>query len=455
MLAAESKTEAFAKCFDRAAAILRVNLRYFIAPAICVLFAVSIVAAQTVGKTTAANKTFADSLNNAPPKRINENELTDQYRYIIGSSVSDFGKQLNEAGASGYELLFATKIPLRDFEPDYEQMSIAAVLKYDGEQTFDYKYFASTDPAAAESEMIALGDKGFRYRKTFWFTDGEKGDTCCTKENTARCASNDSASNFRVGSVVLMERGSGKQIKRCYRILSGGTKLYVWEKSAIPNLREAFAEAVKTSFPVGLFFNQMNFRDSIIVEAETSENAAANQDEMFEYKIVRSEFGNKFRGEVDELTRNGWRVLLKEVNFALMAKSKAAAEPVIYALVAADKENYLSEAAKLAEQGAVFHLVDFNRRGLDYYEGKLLFERKSKDDGKRYEYTAVKITEKPAYPQIQRGLCAKKRVMPKQTEAPMNEFRRLVEKGFAPRAMYYADGIIVLFERASSETRTQ
>lgn len=379
-------------------------------------------------------------------QNITASETSEPYKYMIGESPEEFKKQLNEWGRRGYKLLVSTKIPLTDNEQSFEQMILAGVLKYDGEEVFKYDLFVAYDPINAETLLNEFAKKDFQFRKSFWFTEGIKNSPNCDGDEISQILCRSKASQgIRTGSVLLMERKREKSLRKRYFVLSGGSKVFVWEKSTLANLKEGFEEKLKESFfvPVGLFYYQLNFRDSVIVEIAEDNEISPELQKRISYKIVRHESGGKFKKEVAILGKKGYRIIAKEKNFAVMARNEEDKTSVSYSIVAAHRKKYLEEISDLAALGARFKLVDYDHHSIDQFEGKLLFEQIATDESRRFEYKAVKLTEKPEYPNKK----LKQRIVHPPSESALIEFNEFIKEGFQVRALFYSDGVVVLLEK--------
>ena len=377
------------------------------------------------------------------------------YKYIVGQSPDEFKDLLNEWGEKGYKYFMSTKIPLEDSEQSYKQMILAAILKYDGEEKFKYELFAATDTYNAENFLNKFSQQGFRYRKSFWFTEGMKDSGNCDGDETSQILCRASKMNgIRTGSVILMESGSGKKTSKTYKVLTGGgRKIFIWDKSSAANLKEIFDDTLKESFfiPVGLFFYQLNFYDAVIVEITDAAEIEPKLQAQISYKVVRHELGGRFNKEIETLSKDDYQIILKEKNFAVLARNENDRNQVTYTIVAAHRKKYLEEISRLANQGYKFSLVDYDHHSVDQFEGKILFEKNVKDDGRRFEYKSVKLTEKPQYP----NETVKQRIVYPAPETAINELKKLTEEGYKIRALFYSHGIAALLEKEINPSSTQ
>jgi len=396
-------------------------------------------------------KFYAQAPSNQNPQKNPNTDTPEKYKYIVGQSPDEFKKLLNEWGARKYKLLTAAKIPLRNSERSNRQLIIAAILSYDAEESFEYEIQPAYSPSEAELLLNNYGGKGFQYRKSISFVEGDKEGSGCNGDFVDEILCKRTYANqISLGSLLLLERGNGKLVKRKYFVLSNPGKVFFWDRGFNENLEERFKQALETSFfiPVGFFYFVTSDQEAIIAEVSNQTDK-----ENIEYKVVWRESGAFLRKEVDALTKEGYRIILKIGTQVVLAKNKERQERVTYFsggldkknffLISAGRKKYLSEIAQIANQGAYFLTTDMEVWYGDGHEGKLFFEQNVNDSGQRFEYKDVKLTEKPLYP----NQAVKQRFVYPVTETAMNDFHRLIKEGYKPRALFYANGIIALLEK--------
>lgn len=372
-----------------------------------------------------------------------------QYQYLFSENVPSFIEKLNELGKCGYRLDKLTKFPL-EVNKKFNDLKLAGVVKLDVQNKYEYDWFEAFTPGELTTRLNYRAKKGFRLRDSI-----PSVLEACGRPST-RSASSDEIDKMidavadllytTFGKVFFLERKNNDSAELGdSRVIIGRVG---WGKSPTMELQQSLEKTVKYGFsPVDMGFGKIGNRYAVFLvmtnNGSLPDSAVKNNPV---YKVVKSEYG--FEKKVNLLAKQGFKIQFYDTygayGFVTMIKENQVSSPVSYQWVNVLEKNWQNKILKLSQQGAVYKTLGTTATTLycDDFEGKLVFETPLVDNGKKYEYKLLKMSDRTSYAgnkQLPRPL------MP-SAEA-LENFDKLLKEGFIIRDLFYAEGIHVLFER--------
>lgn len=392
------------------------------------LIAPSVVTAQTV-----ENKT--------PNSEIPKPQAV--YEYIAPRTIVDFMYAVKEAGQRGFRLDKLTAVPSGEAETSKEKAGrtvLAGIVRYDGENRYDYNFFFAEGEKAPDNKLNLLADKGWYFREVLSvFGGGADTDPSGLFENSVYKLPT-------VGNLYLLERVSESKNNRQYKLLKAGVGL---GRNPTEKMQALLNEALKEDFvPVATYFtfditSIVSVDSYFAILVEKGATGAAKP----EYRFIRSNRNDGLRKEIDKVTAEGYRIGLHNLNSAIMIRdSGEKSAPVAYQWVVTDKKDYASNLARVAEAETEFYSVgvDMASPG-DFVRSVLIFRNKTAGNANRFEYRALRMIP-PRQKKPKKGEPAPP---PATQEKPEDAFKKMLADGFAPRDLFYSDedSLNVLFVR--------
>lgn len=372
------------------------------------------------------------------------------YRYVFEEDVVSFIKEINELGKCGYRLDKMTKFPL-DYGKTFFGTKIAAIVKLDAPNKYEYDWFEGFTPGEITTRLNYRAKKGFRLLDSLASVEeacgrppnltGSTGDEFEKMIDTAR-----ETLYITVGSLFFLERKNDAVVELAdNRVVIGR---WGWGKSVTKELQQNLETTAGFGFsPINMGFASVGNKYAAFL-VMTKDNAVSEQSVKNNptYKVLKSEYG--FEKKVNRLAQEGFKILFYDTygayGFVTMTKAEQPSDPVSYHWVDVIDDDWQDEISNLSKQGAVYKSLGVTVTNLycTPFEGKLMFEKPLTDNGKRYEYKLLKMSERTHH--IGRKQTPR-RLTP--TKEELQEFDKLVKDGYVISDVFYEEGITVLFER--------
>lgn len=372
------------------------------------------------------------------------------YKYVFSDNITSFVKKLNELGKCGYRLDKLTKFPLESGKK-FAASKLAGIVKLDTQNKYEYDWFEAFTPGELTTRLNYRAKKGFRLRDSVDSVE----EACGRPENLITLPADDvekaintisETLNITFGKLFILER------KNEIIVELGDSRIVIgrwgWGKSPTKELQQSLEKTVKSGFvPIDMGYGKVGNRYAVFLvmtkDDSVSEYPIGNN---LTYRILKSEY--KFEKKVNFLAKQGFKILFYDTygayGFVTMFKENQSSELVSYHWVDVIEKSWQDQISELSSQGAVYKTLGSTATSLycETFEGKLLFEKPLKDNGKRNEYKILKISDRTSHAgnkQISKDLTP--------TSETLQEFDDLVKEGYVISDLFYAEGINVLFER--------
>ena len=364
-------------------------------------------------------------------------ESADTYKLVFPTSpgVDNFGEQLNKAGVDPYKLTSAVFTNKRKSTPPKDVYSFpVAILKLD-EVQHEYAWFKTTSTSLVavegfEQKYRGLSQQGFRLVDQFitraFCDDGYPlgmvfGGAC------------------EIDQLFLLERRRGVE-KPIEFILADSPPAPGFKTKMAAELTAQVKEKLADGFyPTAVF----SAWEMLLTHAENSDDLTDNPD----VQVVTS---FDVRGRVNDLAKQGYRLVLINKRAAVMYRRGPMATPLTYISLKVSDKRFDEQLAKLQESGAIYRMTYTGDSGV---EDQLMFEQGSVPNSQRHEYKVLdfefQVAEDLAPRQgAQQEVCIDLTASSKETMKLLNS---LAKQGFIVRDLFipreWMTKISVLLER--------
>lgn len=386
----------------------------------------ALLAFLSLGVSAQTGQTIELTQTNSP---VDKTAALTDFKYVTGMG-EDFFKRMNEAGKLGYKLENITLLPA-NFNKIGDPAQLAALLRLKKGNVYEYGWL---EPEAV-STFSAESTVGFDVFENIPISLDSGYSPTSRSEKTATEETLDSlmsALSMTYGSYFILERANGGKNQKDYELL---TSKFGWGKTPKKTLQAGIEKISGEGFrPTFMFPAKLGAASDISVLAVKETSDMKSVSAKPEYTLLRTEYG--FEKKINRQAQQGYRLNYITVNiaqkFALMSKNSESGAAFSYKWIDTFQNPDLSEIAKLAEQGFVYHSVMWENE----LEKKLIFEKKT-DAAEKYDYKIVKLTPRERQPGK----------TPPTSEEIKAEFERLLKEGYVVRDLFYAAGINVLLER--------
>ncbi|HEX8369812.1 MAG TPA: hypothetical protein VF604_14795 [Pyrinomonadaceae bacterium] len=363
------------------------------------------------------------------------------YEYLAPQSIVNFMYAVKEAGQRGFRLDKLTAVPSGEAGTSKEKAGrtvLAGIVRYDGENRYDYNFFFAEGEKEADNKLNLLADKGWYFREVVTvYGGGADTDPSGLFENTVY-------SLPTVGNLYLLERVSQAKSNRQYKLLKAGVGI---GKNPTEKMQSLLNEAVREDYvPVATYYS---FGVTSIVSVDSFfavlvEKSAPGAKP--EYRFIRGNRNEGLRKEIDKVTAEGYRLGVHNLNSAVMIRDAEKSAPVAYQWVLTDRKDYAANLTKVAESDAEFYSVgvDMASPG-DFVKSVLIFRNKTAGNANRFEYRTLRMI--PPRPKKQKKGAPVQ--PPPAQEKPEDVFKKMLADGYTPRDLFYSDedSLNVFFER--------
>ena len=346
----------------------------------------------------------------------------DTYKLVFptGPGTDEFGEQLIKAGEQGYKLL---SVMYRWHRSGYR--TPVALLKFDS-VPHEYTWFKAKSPyyftiPGFDEKYKEKSDQGFR------LVDFLVDDSIC--DDTDREGNCDSPADY----IFLLEREKG---------IEKPVKFIVARSVPRRKLKNGpeLTEQIKTKLADGLYpISVFNKFEILLTQMNSDELSTGNPD----VQVVTISVLHDVKGKINDLGKQGYRILLVSSGIAVMYRRADNATPVSYEWVDSDKSDFEKRVAELQARGAVYRMIYPNRARTT--KEKLIFELGAADNRVRREYRVLRF-------EFQDGKDAEGNPLPidltPSSKETVKEMNNLAQQGFVVRELFKSKKVTVLLERS-------
>jgi hypothetical protein len=354
---------------------------------------------------------YLKKIYNYPPKDKKEKKAREEKEYfqwhrenseIHSSYRNSFIEQLNKAAAQRYRLIALDSPFLGIVRQDKVQYEYAGfeVYSYSHAQ-LPREYFKEN----FERGYAPLAKQGFSVVDQVYLR--------------GRCIGDDTSSmSCEYYDFFLLERTKGVEIPRQFRL---ARHMNIWG---------LWGSGDKLTTQIN-DYRASGFNPILAVsEFEVLLQPVTDKTEFLpvgtEFKVVT---GIKLEKKVNELARQGYRLLSTRSWIAVMYRNRDTTAPVSYIWLDTEKKRFEQDLTRLQENGAIYRMTSGD-------EDRLIFEQPAADVSKRREYKVLKIqfqeTENFADQKVDIDLTP-------SSKEPIETLNRLVKEGFAVRDLFNAN----------------
>ena len=362
--------------------------------------------------------------NTPAPGLVNERNA-DSYKLVFanGPNTDDFLDQLNKAGEQGYKLLSVMYRSQRLSGWNYYRAPVA-ILKLDSVQ-HEYASFKTTSEHAHtvegfEQQYEELSKRGFH------LVDALVDVICPDTDYEGNC-------RYAYTHMFLLEREKG--VEKPLQFIVARARLQGKE-----NMGAELTEQIKAKLGEGFYpLNVFSKWEILLTQREKNELSTGNAD----VRVVTNSFPRDVKGKIEDLTRQGYRLLVVNSGIAVMYRRADSATPVSYEWVDADKGDFEKRLLELQNRGAVYRMIYLNRDRTT--KEKLILELDAADTRQRREYKVLRFEFQDV------KVAAGKMVQPELTPSSKETLKllnNLAKEGFEVRELFKSKKLSVLLERS-------
>ena len=179
----------------------------------------------------------------------------------------------------------------------------------------------------------------------------------------------------------------------------------------------------------------------ILLTKTTKSNEPSSDDP--DVQVVTSSFRHDIREKVNDLAKQGYRLVLVNSGIAVMSRRSKDAKPVSYVWLDVDAKDFAKRLLELQGMGAVYRMPYPSLEGIT--KDKLIFELGAKDQARRREYKVLDF-------EVRGTKDAAKKVhldLTPTSKETMELLNRLAKDGFAVRDLLTSDRLRVILERST------
>lgn len=315
------------------------------------------------------------SPNQAESKQRIVIESADTYELVFPTfpGVDNFGEQLNKAGVDRYKLTSAVYVRQRKSTPPKDVYSFpVAILKLD-EIQHEYAWFKTTSTSLTaiegfEQKYRALSQQGFR------LVDLILTNSFCDDGDALGMVLGGAC---EIHHLFLLERQRGVEKPIQFILADSPSRPGFKTKMAAELTAQVKEKLVDGFYPTAVF----SAWEVLLTHAEHSDDLTDNPD----LQVVTS---FDVRGRVNDLAKQGYRLLLINKRGAVMYRPGQTATPLTYISLKVRDKRFAEQLAKLQESGAVYRMTYTGDSGV---EDQLMFEQTPVADGQRHEYKVLNL----------------------------------------------------------------
>ena len=358
----------------------------------------------------------------------------DTYRLVfptrLAPGLTDFDEQLNRAGVERYKLISAVYRWQQKTTPPKDAYSVpVAILKLD-EVQHEYASFETVS-----NSLVAIDGFDQRYKhyslRGFRFVEQFMTSASCDETNALGVIFG-GACKIHHRFITERQRGVEKPIQ-----------FIVANSPPSPGFKTKMADELTSQIKEKLVDG---FYPTAVFSAwEILLTHAGNSNDLIDNPDVRVVTSFDVRGRVNDLAKQGYRLMLIEKRGAVMYRSGPTATPLTYISLKVRDKRFGEQLAKLQETGAVYRMTYTGDSGI---EDQLMFEQGPVGEGKRREYKVLRFD----FEMVQ-GPNSEVRVdLTPSAKETMKLLNTLAVEGFVVRDLFVSESVSnnvsVLLERS-------
>jgi hypothetical protein len=361
----------------------------------------------------------------------------DTYKLVFPAlpDIDRFGELLNKAGAQRYKLTSALYCRQRKSTPPKDIYSFpVAILKLD-EVQHEYAWFQTTSSSLVvidgfEQKYRELSQRGFRLVHQFLMNG-----SCDDGDPLGMIL----GGGCDIDHLFLLDRQKGVERPIQFILARSPPRPGLKARMNGELTAQVKEKLVDGFYPTAVF----SAWEILLTHAENSDDLTQNPD-------VRVVTSFDVRGRVNDLAKQGYRLLLINKRGAVMYRPGQTATPLTYISLKVRDKRSNEQLAKLQESGAVYRMTYVGDSGV---EDQLMFEQGPVAEGQRHEYKVLnlefQVTEDlPLRPAVQKEVHIDLTAASKETMKLLNS---LANEGFVVRDLFVSDivsnKVSVLLER--------
>lgn len=365
------------------------------------------------------------------------------YEYIAPQNIRNFMLALKEAGKRGFRLDKMTTLRGGEYDSSKQKANaavIAGIVKFDGENRFDYNFFFAEGEENPETTLNTLAKEGWAFRDVI--------SVAGTGDDSSLLIEDIFANRLRkfptLGNIYVLERIEGKKTARTYKLLKAGTGT---GRSPTPKLQTALDQALNEGyFPVATYYS-FDFKSLLTVDSFTG-IVVEKRDEpkKLEYKFVRGNNSSDLWKDIDEFSKQGFRIESMNFSTAILARESNNAAPVSYTRLETEEKTFPTALAATLAKGVSFHSTGIYQQGMgEMNKNLLIFENSSAPATEIRFVKMVHIIPKQFKKNPQEYL--------KTLEKPETVFQKALDEGFRPHDVYFSgkEGLVIVFTREKKQ----
>jgi len=377
---------------------------------------------QTVSPTQEATRSFVIDRNGDTYKLVfptGPDFVVIKGRYRLPED--DFCEQLNKAGEQGYNLVSVIYHWQRVSALNY-YLAPVAILKLN-EVQHEYAWFETSSNLyftlpGFEQKYTELSKRGFH------LIDYHLTDSYC--ELGQECGYHD----------FLLERERGVEKPNQFLLAH-------WRLQRKPTMAAELTAQIKDKLADGFYPSYVFSKWDILLTKMENRDELSTDDLDVQVLVSALDVKNK----VNDLARQGYRLLLVNSGIVVMGRRSNSATPVSYVWLDVKKKDFEKGLQEMQGLGAIYRMTYPNREGT---KNELIFELGAGDNGKRREYKVLKFDfQVLKYSKLigDGGKEVHVDLTPSSKEI-MKTINALAKEGFVARDLFTSDKVSVLLERS-------
>jgi polyglycine hydrolase-like protein len=362
---------------------------------------------------------------------------TDTYKLVfpVSPGLDSFGEQLNKGGEQGYKLTSVIyRWQSKSASAKHEYPIPVGILKLD-EVQHEYAWFetASTSLVAIdgfEQKYRELSQRGFR------LVDLLLTSSSCDDGNPLGIVL---GGGCDIDHLFLLERQLGVERPKQFILVRSPPRPGLKNKRDAELTAQIKERLVDGFYPTAVF----SAWEILLTHAENSDDLTDNPD----VQVVTS---FDVRGRVNDLAKQGYRLVLINKRAAVMYRHGQTVTPLTYISLKVRDKHFGEQLAKLQESGAIYRTTYTGDSGV---KDQLMFEQGPVADGRRHEYKVLNF-EFQVVEDLKLRSGGEKEVhidLTTSSKETMKQLNKLATEGFVVRDLFVSDivsdRVSVLLER--------
>lgn len=396
--------------------------------------------------------------------------------YVEPSLVNDFTDKLSELGKRGYKLKFAERYTLDSKIKEFSQIKISGIAELHEGDFYEYRSLETMTLDDLSDQWSPLAKEGFyvnghiRYSlapdhniPSVTAAPGTPERDIESIERSTAIIKQALSTDPVDGNVFILERKNKntEPVEFKFATITPGKSIWGTSMLDLRKVKDSVESSIgeidtKRFYPISAFYSSAVFRNRVShIPTVLFQNKPEN-DNYAKPNYKASSAGGlnfqrqkSFKKDMDLITRTGFAAVVATSNFALTVET---GRPVSYNWVETNKKDFFQTITEISRDGARYVINLTNPTFMDFSDlTSLVFEKPLIDDGKRFEYKILKLTEKPRSVKNKEN---KREILMETSEEAKQSFQELLNQGFVIRGLFYGggktNGMNVIFERQIS-----